>query len=33
MQEGELVFPLEPIVRVEGNLIETQCIETLLLIC
>jgi len=31
MQEGELVFPLEPIVRVEGNLIETQCIETLLL--
>ena len=31
MHEGEIVFPLEPIVRVEGNLIETQLIETLLL--
>ena len=31
MHEGELVFPFEPIVRVEGNLIETQFIETLLL--
>jgi nicotinate phosphoribosyltransferase len=31
MREGELVFPLEPIVRVEGNLIECQIIETLLL--
>ncbi len=31
MREGEVVFPLEPIVRVEGNLIETQLIETLLL--
>ncbi len=31
VREGELVFPLEPIVRVEGNLIETQLIETLLL--
>lgn len=31
MREGELVFPLEPIVRVEGSLIETQIIETLLL--
>jgi nicotinate phosphoribosyltransferase len=31
MREGELIFPLEPVVRVEGNLIETQIIETLLL--
>jgi len=31
MREGELIFPLEPIVRVEGTLIETQIIETLLL--
>ena len=31
MREGELIFPLEPIVRVEGSLIETQIIETLLL--
>lgn len=31
MREGELIFPLEPIVRVEGSLIETQLIETLLL--
>ncbi len=31
MHEGEIVFPLEPIVRVEGSLIETQIIETLLL--
>jgi len=31
MHEGELIFPLEPIVRVEGRLIETQFIETLLL--
>lgn len=30
-REGELVFPLEPIVSVEGTLIETQIIETLLL--
>ncbi len=29
--EGEVVFPNEPIVRVEGNIIETQLIETLLL--
>lgn len=29
--EGELVFPFEPVVRVEGSLIETQIIETLLL--
>lgn len=30
-REGEVVFPLEPIVRVEGNIIETQILETLLL--
>jgi nicotinate phosphoribosyltransferase len=31
VREGEIVFPKEPIVRVEGSLIETQLIETLLL--
>jgi len=31
VREGELVFPNEPIVRVEGNIIEAQLIETLLL--
>ncbi|MFB6342123.1 nicotinate phosphoribosyltransferase [Saccharicrinis sp. FJH62] len=31
VQEGEVVFPNEPIVRIEGNLLETQLIETLLL--
>lgn len=30
-KEGELVFPGEPIVRVEGSIIETQILETLLL--
>ncbi|MFH5831914.1 nicotinate phosphoribosyltransferase [Halalkalibaculum sp. DA3122] len=30
-REGEVVFPLEPVVRVEGNIIETQILETLLL--
>ncbi|MCS7338213.1 MAG: nicotinate phosphoribosyltransferase, partial [Verrucomicrobiae bacterium] len=29
--EGEPVFPLEPVARVEGTLVETQLIETLLL--
>lgn len=29
--EGEVVFPTEPVVRVEGTLLETQIIETLLL--
>ncbi len=29
--EGDLVFPTRPVLRVEGNLIETQLIETLLL--
>ena len=31
VKEGEIVFPHQPVVRVEGNLIETQIIETLLL--
>ncbi len=31
VQEGDVVFPFEPILRVEGSLIETQLIETLLL--
>ena len=30
-KEGEVIFPLEPVVRVDGNLIETQIIETVLL--
>jgi nicotinate phosphoribosyltransferase len=29
--EGEIVFPIEPVMRVEGNIIEAQLIETLLL--
>ena len=31
MREGELIFPMEPVVRVEGTLFETQLIETILL--
>ncbi len=31
VREGELVFPNEPILRVEGNIIEAQLIETILL--
>ncbi|MDD8021087.1 MAG: nicotinate phosphoribosyltransferase [Acidobacteriota bacterium] len=31
MKEGEVVFPLEPVMRVEGRLLEVQLIETLLL--
>ena len=30
-EEGEVIFPYEPVVRVEGNIIETQIIETMLL--
>jgi nicotinate phosphoribosyltransferase len=30
-REGEVIFPLEPALRVEGTLLETQLIETLLL--
>lgn len=31
VDEGEVIFPHEPVVRIEGNLLETQLIETLLL--
>jgi nicotinate phosphoribosyltransferase len=31
VREGEIVFPNEPILRVEGNIIEAQLIETILL--
>jgi nicotinate phosphoribosyltransferase len=31
VKEGEVVFPNEPIVRVQGTVLETQIIETLLL--
>lgn len=31
VREGEIVFPNEPILRVEGTLIETQLIETIIL--
>lgn len=31
VREGDLVFPFEPVVRVEANIIEAQLIETLLL--
>ncbi|MFO7848122.1 MAG: nicotinate phosphoribosyltransferase, partial [Balneolaceae bacterium] len=30
-REGEVVFPNVPVLRIEGNLIEAQIIETLLL--
>lgn len=30
-QEGEIVFPYEPLIRVEGSIIETQVIESMLL--
>jgi len=30
-REGDLVFPTRPVLRVEGNILETQLIETLLL--
>ncbi len=31
VQEGEIVFPNEPVLRVEGRIVEAQIIETLLL--
>jgi nicotinate phosphoribosyltransferase len=31
VREGEVVFPLEPVLRVEGTILETQLIETILL--
>jgi len=31
VREGEVVFPLEPLIRVEGTFLEAQLIETLLL--
>jgi len=31
VREGEVVFPLEPMLRVEGSLIEAQIVETLIL--
>jgi len=31
VNEGECVFPYEPVMRVEGNLIETQLLESILL--
>ncbi|MCF8218123.1 MAG: nicotinate phosphoribosyltransferase [Bacteroidales bacterium] len=30
-KEGEIVFPLEPILRVDGNIVEAQLIESMLL--
>lgn len=31
VKEGEVIFPYEPVLRVEGSILETQLIETLLL--
>lgn len=31
MEEGEVVFPGEPLMRVEGSLMETQLVESMLL--
>lgn len=31
VKEGELIFPYEPVLRVEGTILETQLVETLLL--
>lgn len=31
VKEGEIIFPYEPVLRVEGSILETQLIETLLL--
>ena len=32
-EEGELVFPFEPILRVDGNMLECQLLETAILNC
>ncbi len=31
VKEGEIIFPNEPVLRVEGTILETQIIETLVL--
>ena len=31
MREGEIVFPVEPVLRVTGTLLETQIVETMIL--
>ncbi|MGK7396829.1 MAG: nicotinate phosphoribosyltransferase [Candidatus Cyclobacteriaceae bacterium M3_2C_046] len=31
VKEGEVIFPNEPVLRIEGNIIETQIVETLVL--
>ena len=31
VKEGEIIFPNEPVLRVEGNILEAQLVETLLL--
>ena len=31
MKEGEVIFPYEPAIRIEGSIIETQLVETLVL--
>jgi nicotinate phosphoribosyltransferase len=31
VKEGEVIFPYEPVLRVEGSILETQLLETLLL--
>ncbi|HYW95681.1 MAG TPA: nicotinate phosphoribosyltransferase [Bacteroidales bacterium] len=30
-REGDIIFPTRPVIRVEGNIIETQIVETLIL--
>ncbi len=31
VREGEIIFPNEPVMRIEGNIMETQVVETLIL--
>lgn len=31
VQEGEVIFPLEPVLRIDGNIVECQLAETMLL--